>query len=174
MELNVPIAKLENGAQIQGYYVFGDIQIKKASSGRPYMSAVMSDATGSIDAKVWDFNGSADSSDNGRVVLIRGQVSEYRGSLQVSVNRFRFAGEQDRGKYDLNDLVASAPVSSDGELTYVRELLTTVADEDYRRVGETMLERHLAAFASLPAAKSIHHGFRGGLLMHTAGMRVGV
>ena len=63
MELNVPIAKLENGTQFQGYYVFSDIQIKKASSGKPYMSAVMSDATGSIDAKVWDFNGTADSSD---------------------------------------------------------------------------------------------------------------
>ena len=34
----------------------------------------------------------------------------------------------------------------------------------------TMLERHLEAFRSIPAAKSVHHSFLSGLLMHTSNM----
>lgn len=33
-----------------------------------------------------------------------------------------------------------------------------------------MLERHLETFRSIPAAKSVHHSFLSGLLMHTANM----
>ena len=52
----------------------------------------------------------------------------------------------------------------------VRRLVASLADEDYRRVAEAMLERHGESFATIPAAKSIHHGFRAGLLMHTLNM----
>ena len=43
-------------------------------------------------------------------------------------------------------------------------------DADYRAVARTMLQRHLAAFRSIPAAKSVHHSFLSGLLMHTYNM----
>ena len=43
-------------------------------------------------------------------------------------------------------------------------------DADYQSVARTMLERHLEAFRSIPAAKSVHHSFLSGLLMHTSNM----
>ena len=46
----------------------------------------------------------------------------------------------------------------------------SIEDEDYRAVAEAMLERHGQALERIPAAKSVHHAFLGGLLMHTANM----
>lgn len=170
MEYNVAIADLANGMEIQGYYVLRDAQVKTASNGRPYLNAQLSDATGSMDAKHWDFSGTLDAADNGRIVLIRGQVAEFRGALQVTINRFRFANEQDRDKYDIRDLVASAPIDTEETLREIRALVASMEDEDYRRISEAMLEKHLESFSTIPAAKSVHHGFRNGLLMHTASM----
>lgn len=47
---------------------------------------------------------------------------------------------------------------------------TSAQDADYQAVARTMLERHLEAFRSIPAAKSVHHSFLSGLLMHTSNM----
>lgn len=170
MEYNVAAAELLPGMEVQGYYVLSDAAVKTTSAGKPYLNARLSDATGSVDAKLWDFSGSLAPEDNGRIVLIRGQVSEYRGTTQMTINRFRFAEERDEGKYKLDELVASAPIDAPAVLQSVRELVSSIEDEDYRKVAELMLERHLQSFSTIPAAKSVHHGFRNGLLMHTASM----
>lgn len=170
MEYNVAVADLVPGMEIQGYYVLRDAQVKKASNGKPYLSGQLSDASGSVDAKHWDFGGTLDIADNGRIVLIRGQVSEFKGTPQVTINRFRFANDQDRDKYDIRDLVASAPIDTDRTLHEIRAMVKSMDDADYRRVCEVMLEKHLESFSTIPAAKSVHHGFRNGLLMHTASM----
>ena len=52
----------------------------------------------------------------------------------------------------------------------VRALLESIEDADYRAVALELLRRHEAKFASIPAAKSVHHGFLQGLLMHTGNM----
>ena len=47
MEYNVALSELVPGMEVQGYYVLRDAQIKKTSTGKPYLSAQLSDATGS-------------------------------------------------------------------------------------------------------------------------------
>ena len=170
MEYNVALSELVPGMEVQGYYVLRDAQIKKTSTGKPYLSAQLSDATGSVDAKLWDYNGALDPSDNGRVVLVRAQAQDFRGAVQLTIGRFRFAAEQDRDKYDLTRLVPSAPIDASAAVESVRAFARSIEDEDYRRICERMLERHIETFSVIPAAKSVHHAFRSGLLMHTESM----
>lgn len=170
MELNIAAADLVPGMVVQGYYVLKDAQMKKTSGGKPYLSAQLSDATGIVDAKAWDFAGNIEPDDVGRIVLIRGEVSEFRGAVQVTINRIRFAAEQDKDKYDLRDLVPSAPIDPDDAIDEVRSIVASLEDGDYRAVCEKMLDKHLESFRTIPAAKSVHHGFRSGLLMHTLSM----
>jgi len=102
------------------------------------------------------------------VVKVRGSVTEYNGALQFTIRLFRPANEQDQ--YDLADLVESAPIDRDETVAEVRNLVASIEDGDYRAICDTMLNRHLETFSSIPAAKSVHHAFRSGLLMHTANM----
>ena len=123
-----------------------------------------------MEIKIWDYSGpiGAHPEDTGRVVKIRGSVSEYRGALQISVHRIRMAEAAD--DYDTSLLVPTAPIDTDAALADVQRLVASITDADYRSVAETMLTRHLDAFRRIPAGKSVHHSFLSGLLMHTYNM----
>ena len=168
MEYNLAIGNMRSGDEAEGFYVLSRAEVKKASSGRPYLNAVLSDCTGSIPAKMWDFNRSLDSSDVGSVVKVRGSVTEYNGAPQFTIRQYRPADERD--EYDLSELVPAAPIDPGETMAWILDEVRSIPDADYRAVCEKMLLRHAEAFASIPAAKSIHHAFRSGLLMHTASM----
>lgn len=168
MEYNVAIVDFSGGMEVEGFYVLSAAAVKRAANGKPFLAATLSDATGSIDTKVWDYTGTIHDEDIGKVIKIRGEVGEFKGSLQLTVNRIRFANEQD--KYNVSDLVATAPIDAVSMLEEVQYLISTMDDADYRSIAETMLERHIEAFRTIPAAKSVHHGFLQGLLMHTGNM----
>ena len=164
MEYNKPIADMRPGDDVEGFYVLKDALLKTTAAGKPFLSGVLADRTGVIDLKVWDYSGpvGAGSGDTGRVVKIRGQVSEFKGSPQLTAGRIRMAQEGDQ--YDVSALVPVAPIDPDERLQEIDRLIDSMQDADYRAVARTMLQRHLAAFRSIPAAKSVHHSFLSCLL----------
>lgn len=170
MEYNKPIADMCPGMDVEGFYILRAAALKTTNSGKPFLSGTICDRTGSVEIKVWDYSGpiGARADDAGRVVKIRGSVSEYRGALQVSVHRIRMAESADT--YDKSLLVPTAPIDADAALADVQRLVASIADADYRSVAETMLARHLDAFCRIPAGKTVHHSFLSGLLMHTYNM----
>ena len=117
---------------------------------------------------MWDYSGPITAGDEGKVVKIRGSVSEFRGSPQISVERIRLADDNDT--YDLSALVPVAPIDVDATFVEVGTMIKSISDPDYRKICETMMARHEEAIKNIPAAKSVHHSFISGLLMHTATM----
>jgi 3'-5' exoribonuclease len=95
-------------------------------------------------------------------------VGEYRGTPQFTAGRIRPAAEDD--PVDVSALVPTAPIDRRRVMEELRETVNTIADPDYRAVAEDMLTAHGDALEAIPAAKSVHHAFLGGLLMHTANM----
>ena len=168
MEYDLPVAQMARGDDIEGFYVLKSAFSKVANNGKPFLNLTLSDRTGAVDAKVWDYPGPIGAADEGKVVKIRGSVSEYRGALQISVHRIRMAEAAD--DYDTALLVPTAPIDADAALADVQRLVASITDADYRSVAETMLARHLDAFRRIPAGKSVHHSFLSGLLMHTYNM----
>ena len=170
MEYNKLIAGMHTGDDVEGFYVLKDAFLKTTAAGKPFLSGVLADRSGTIDLKVWDYSGpiGATSADTGRIVKIRGQVSEFKGAPQLTAGRIRMADGNDQ--YDVSALVPVAPIDPDERLQEIRRLIDSMEDADYQSVARTMLERHLEAFRSIPAAKSVHHSFLSGLLMHTSNM----
>ena len=170
MEYNKLIAGMHTGDDVEGFYVLKDAFLKTTAAGKPFLSGVLADRSGTIALKVWDYSGriGANAADTGRIVKIRGQVSEFKGAPQLTAGRIRMADGNDQ--YDVSALVPVAPIDPDERLQEIRRLIDSMEDADYQSVARTMLERHLEAFRSIPAAKSVHHSFLSGLLMHTSNM----
>ena len=152
------------------YFVIGDIHIRTDRNGRPFLTAVLSDASGSLPAKMWDYGGPLSESDNACVVKVQGTVTEFNGSLQITIRQLRTADDRDAGRWRMEDLLPCAPIDTERALSDVRDLTASITDPDYHRAAQTMLDRHLETFRSIPAAKSVHHEYLHGLLMHTAYM----
>lgn len=137
-------------------------------NGKNYDNVIIQDKTGTLDAKIWDPNnaGIADF-DAMDYIEVYGDVTSFNGALQVNVKRVRKCGE---GEYDEGEYM---PVSSKNLDEMYAELLKIIGS-----IGNTYLkalldkffvenEAFAARFRKASAAKSIHHGFIGGLLEHT-------
>lgn len=168
MEYNKLITDMTLGDEVEGFYVLKAAYPKTTASGKPFLSATLSDKTGAIEIKVWDYTGPIASADEGKVVKIRGNVGEYRGTPQITADRIRLADENDQ--YDVSALVPVAPIDVDATMDELKKLIASIKDEDYRKVCQIFLEQHYDAWKNTPAAKSVHHGFLSGLLMHTTTM----
>ncbi|MDR2889888.1 MAG: HD domain-containing protein [Lachnospiraceae bacterium] len=137
-------------------------------NGKAYENVILQDKTGTLDAKIWDPNsagiGEFDVLD---YIEVYGDITSFQGAQQVNVKRVRVCRE---GEYDPGDYLPISQYNIDemyGELTgyierldnqYLKELLKGLFLQD---------EAFKAAFKQSSAAKSIHHGFVGGLLQHT-------
>ena len=137
-------------------------------NGKPYESLILQDKTGTIDAKVWDPNnagiGEFDALD---YIEVYGDITSFQGALQVNVKRIRKCQE---GEYTPGDYL---PVSKFDIEEMYKELLGYIEG-----VGNKYLKQLLRAFfvedkdfikvfKQSSAAKTVHHGFVGGLLQHT-------
>ena len=170
MEYDKPIADMIPGDEVEGFYILKDAHQKTTAAGKPFLSGSIADRSGSMDIKVWDYSGPVGGtpSDTGKVIKLRGVVSEFKGMPQLTVSRIRMTAPADR--YDTAALVPVAPIDPDEALNDIRRMLDSLSDADYRAAAKTMLQRHLEAFRQIPAAKSVHHSFLSGLLMHTSNM----
>lgn len=137
-------------------------------NGKPYDNVILQDKSGTIDAKIWDPNsaGIADF-DTLDYIEVYGEITSFQSALQVNVKRIRKCqeGEYDPAdylpvsKYDIEDMYKELlGYISQIENTYLKQLLQEFFVKD---------ETFIKAFKQSSAAKSVHHGFVGGLLQHT-------
>lgn len=159
------IHEMNKGDRIEGFFILSNAFLKQTANGKPFLSAVLGDCTGTIEGKAWDYSGPVSPSDIGAIVKVRGTVSEFRGAPQLTIERIRLTEEND--VYRTEDLVPTAPIDVDAVYNKVEQILETISDSDYKAVCVEMLKKYGTSFRSIPAAKSVHHEFLNGLLMHT-------
>ncbi len=167
---DLTLAQIRPGDAVDGYYILKEATRKTTKAGKPYLYAVLTDVTGRMDTNVWDYDESVSATpkDAGSVVRVNGMAIDYNGAVQMKLFSLRRAGENE--KVDLSRLVACAPLDRDAAVSEIRALVASMKDEDCRAVCVEMLRRHEKTFPLIPAAKNVHHGFVGGLLMHTVKM----
>jgi 3'-5' exoribonuclease len=159
------INELAAPGTVSGQFAVAAKTLRDFARGR-FLSMTLADRTGSIAAVLWDDAESIDRSlKPGDIVKIDGSVQEYRDSLQVKIERIGFV---DKGTVDLGDYRESLENAEavEGRLTAV---LATIANPHLRKLVDLFLEdaEFMARFRTAAAAKKWHHGFFGGLLLHT-------
>ncbi len=162
------IKDIHEGDRIFDIYLCKHRQAAVTKNGKPYENVILQDKTGTIDAKVWEPNnpGIADY-DAMDYIEVYGEVTNFQGALQVSVKRIRVCGEDEYNPADY------LPVSSKNNDEMYRELLNlakSIGNPHYKALLEQFFVKDtdfIRKFRTSSAAKSVHHGFVGGLLEHT-------
>ena len=57
MEVGLSIAQMQRGMDVEGFYLLKAAFAKVTASGKPFLSAVLADTSGTIEAKIWDYSG---------------------------------------------------------------------------------------------------------------------
>ena len=140
-------------------------------NGKPYDTVVLQDKTGTIDAKVWDPNNAGIAEFDSLVYIeVYGDITSFQGALQVNVKRIRKCQE---GEYAPADYL---PVSRFDREEMYQELLSYINSVENVYLKKLLQEffvkdeAFISAFKQSSAAKTVHHGFVGGLLQHTLGV----
>ena len=170
---NAPIRTWQAGDVVQGYALLTKKELRQDRNGKSFMDLEVVDASGSMVAKVWNdspaLNGQFETH---RFIAFRGSVKLYRDQLQLSIDECREATEEDRRfGFDETLLVPSTREDVDDLWRRLERLLGEEVERPVlRRLARETLAAHGAALRQHPAAKSMHHAYRGGLLEHVVSM----
>lgn len=162
------IESFNEGDNICDVFLIKHKQAAITKNGKPYENLILQDKTGTIDAKIWEPNSAGiDDFDSLDYVEIHGSVSSFNGALQVSVKRARKCRE---GEYDPANYLPVSSKNIDEMYTALLAYVDSVKSPYLKKLLEAFFVEDadfVSAFKQSSAAKSIHHGFVGGLLEHT-------
>lgn len=163
----VYINTFREGDRVQEVYFVKSKQRAETKAGKPYDNVILQDKTGTIDAKIWDVNSSAiDEFDALDYIYVVGTVTIFNEKPQFKIERAKLCRE---GEYDPADYLPCTTKNVDEMYEEVMALVNSVTDKDYKALLEAffMDAAIKKAFCFHSAAKSVHHGFVGGLLEHS-------
>ena len=164
------ISTLREGERINEIFLCKSKQTAMTKSGKPYDNVILQDKTGALDAMIWDVGSvGIEEFDAMDYKAITGDITSFQGNLQSSIKRARKVNE---GEYDPADYL---PVSDNDVEVMYKELMGFIGSVKNQYLSQLLhsffdnkeFERR---FKFPSAAKSVHHGFVGGLLEHTLGV----
>ena len=163
------IAELAEDRTVEGVYAVGRKERRRTKNGSPYLALELVDASGRIEARIWDDVELLDGRfSEGDAVRVLGRVERFGGTLQVQVRAVELAPET-----DLAELTPAMRRDADELDGFLDFLAGEIAHPGLASVvsgilGDTGIR---ASFRALPAAGADgHHGYAGGLLEHTVGV----
>lgn len=162
------IKDYKEGDRVFDIYLCKHKQSAVTKNGKPYDNVILQDKTGTVDAKIWDPNNAGiEDFDTLDYIEVYGDMTCFQGAFQVNVKRIRKCHEGEYepadylpvSKYPIDDMMKEllGLIDSVGNL-YLKKLLKAFFVEDTEFVR---------SFRQSSAAKTVHHGFVGGLLQHT-------
>lgn len=170
---NAPIRTWEAGDNVQGFALLTKKELRQDRNGKSFLDMELADASGSMIAKVWaDSPALTARFETHQFVAFRGSVKNYRDQLQLSVDDCREAGDGDRNYgFEESKLIPSTREDIDDLWRRLERLVTERVERPVlRRLATETLAVHGKALREHPAAKSMHHAYRGGLLEHVVSM----
>ena len=162
------IETLREGERVNEIYLCKNKQSALTKAGKPYEALILQDKTGTLDAKIWE-PGSVgiDDFDRFDYINVVGDITSFQGALQLNVKRVRKAAE---GEYEPKEYLPVSEYNVDEMyeqlLGYIKQMKNPYLK---KLAGSFFIEDADFAkrFKFHSAAKSVHHGFVGGLLEHT-------
>lgn len=162
------INTLCEGETIRNIYLCKGKRSAETRNGKPYDNLILQDKTGTLDGKVWDPNsGGIADYDEMDFIEVYGEIISYNNALQMNIKQIRKAYEDEYNAADYMPTTEKNPESMYQELLaygkqiknpYLRQVIEYYFEKD---------EKFIKKFKAHSAAKSVHHGFSGGLLEHT-------
>ena len=164
------IKDLNAGDSFRGNILLKTSTLKTTSKGSFYLDMVFADCSAQIPAKLWAVSDlmAKNPPNGGTIVYAEFSVEEYNDSLQARATVVQTI--EDISEIDLSEIVPVAPADPKVMYHFIMDVVSKELKEDYKNVVTAAYEENKKKIFSLPAAKSVHHDFLGGLLYHTSKM----
>jgi 3'-5' exoribonuclease len=141
-------------------------EIRQKRTGEPYLSLLVGDRSGEMDAKMWDNVAEVmETFERDDFIKIKGLLQLYNNRSQITIHRLRRMADHE---VDFRDFFPASQRDPDAMWNELRALVSGLGNDHIRRLLDAFLDdpEIAARYRIAPAAKNIHHAFRSGLLEH--------
>ncbi len=161
------VNELEPDKVITTSFLVQSKEIRQKKGGEPYLSLLLSDRTGELDAKMWD-NVSPDvlyGFERDDFVKVKGLIQVFHNRPQLTIHKVR---RMDDSEIEFQDYFPSSRRDSEEMWRELRSIVAGMTNPHLKGLLEALLDDEEIArrYRIAPAAKQIHHAYLGGLIEH--------
>jgi 3'-5' exoribonuclease len=160
------VKELEPDRVITTTFLVCSKEIRQKKSGDPYLSLLLGDRTGELDAKMWDNVAEVmDTFERDDFVRIKGLIQIFHNRPQLTIHKIRRLEDSEVDFADYFPASARDPQEMWQEL---RQWVAEMANPHLQKLLNALLDDEEIArrLRVAPAAKQIHHAYLGGLIEH--------
>lgn len=162
------LAEYKDGDRVFDSYLCKHRSSAVTKTGKPYDTVILQDKTGTLEGKIWEPNNAGIAEfDDLDYIEVYGDVTSFNGALQISIKRVRRCQE---GEYNPADYLPVSKKNIDEMYAQLLQFAAGIKNPYLRKLLQDFFEkdeRFAQSFRQSSAAKTVHHGFVGGLLEHT-------
>ncbi len=161
------IADLKPQDSVRSTFLVKSKGVMQARNGKPYLAMILGDCTGSVDTRVWtdDAVQLSEQFVEGDVIAIAGRAQWFQNRLQLVVDNLVPV----EGPVAMGDYLPRADMDSQAKYEELKATFAGLECSWTRKLATALLNHPEVAsrYPLCPAAKTIHHAYLGGLLVHS-------
>ena len=154
--------------------VLKKLNVKTAANGNPFLSVEFGDRGGSFNCTVFNDTPPFEAlraAGEGGVVRLEGRIDSYQGRFSPKLVQVTALAEEELSAPGvLDNLVETAPENADALWAELNGFIDSIRHDELRMTVRGVFDEIGEAFRWSPAAVSMHHAYRHGLLEHTTHM----
>ncbi len=163
------ITKLQAGEQVDQFLLIKQSTKGVTTVGKPFMSLVLQDKSGDIEAKLWDTGEEQETLYRAEaIVRVGGEIHDYRGKNQLRIKQIRPA-RQEEG-IQIHDLVPSSATPKEELYDELTQYFFEIKNPTIARITRHLIKKYHEQILVYPAASKNHHDYASGLLDHVVSM----
>ena len=155
---------------ITSHFVVATKQVKAKKNGEVYLSLVLADRSGQLQANMWDnVSDALDGFEQDDFVKAKGMIHKYNGRWQMTIHKLR---KLDDSEIDYSDYIPKTSKNIDELWAKLGEFVASFENAWLKQLVQAFMsdEALATAYKCAPAAKTLHHAFVGGLLDHVVSL----
>jgi 3'-5' exoribonuclease len=164
------VSDLQPNQVITAVFLVHNKDIRQKKSGEPYLSMMLADRTGDVEAKMWDNAAEVmHTFERDDFIRVKGLYQIFQNRPQITLHKLM---RMDEREIDFSDFFPAAERDPEEMFAELRGFIEGVGNAHLRALLDAMFadERIARAFKIAPAAKVVHHAYLSGLIEHVLSM----
>jgi 3'-5' exoribonuclease len=164
------VNELQPNQNVHAAFLVHSKDIRQKRTGEPYLSLLIGDRTGELEAKMWDNVAEVlNAFERDDFIRVKGLLQVHQNRPQLTIHRLERIAESE---IDFNDYFPASKRDPGEMAAELAGIVDSIRNPHLNALLRAIFDDPAIArgFRQAPAAKMIHHAFLGGLLEHVLSM----
>ena len=156
------LTNIKVGEKINTQLVVLEAAERKTRANKPYIACRLSDGTTNIAGNYWDWPEDSGVPQRGLVYDVTATVGDWQGVPQLNIMKMSINTEA-----NIADFIPSSDIDIEAVYNEAMQIAESITDDFLYKIVSGILYELKHLWLTVPGAKSIHHAYKAGTLIHS-------